>query len=722
MHSIVGFHCQSIKTNKKGRSMQKLDKVLYAQSVAVIGASNREKSVGNELMKRITEFGYKGNVYPIHPSDKKVLGIKAYPHITDVGKPIDVAIIAVPAKAVSGVIDECYKAKCKNVVIISSGFKEVGGEGAILEKELMTKIKKYKMNMIGPNCVGTINASKKVSLDSSFTPLLPVRGSVGYATQSGALGAGTINILPELGVGLSQMVSLGNQSDVTALDVIEQWENDNSVSQILLYLESVENPKAFRKIVSRVTKKKPVIAVKSGRSTMGAKATASHTGSLSGSDKAVDALFKSTGVIREISIRDMFNTAQVFNSCPLPKGRRLGIITNAGGPGVLATDAAEEAGLTINTLSDELREKIKKIVYPQASTANPVDIIASATREQYKKTAELMLKSGEIDMLLAIYLYITDNNDINVYADLEALKKKYPDIPILSMYMTTSDFKERVKQQIPNATIPIFLFVDDAIRGFKVLCERKEYLENSTQRTASLPIHKEKAKIIIENAKKEGIVQLSTLQSLQIFDAYDLPLPKYAPAKTLAEAKRFAKKNGYPLVLKMSSKKVSHKTDVGGVMLNIKNDRELTSAWKNLNKKLEKAGILDSLDCIVVMQQVKGNRELVIGAINQGNFGPQIMFGIGGIFIEVLKEVAFRSCPLTLNDAKALVNETRAKDLIKDVRGEKAVNVEELYETLLRVSQLVTDFPEVMEIDANPIMIDSEGKLYTVDARVNLKE
>lgn len=717
---VVGL--TTFKISKKGSNMQKLDKVLYAKSVAVIGASNREKSVGNELMKRITEFGYKGNIYPIHPSDKKVLGIKAYPHITDVGKPIDMAIIAVPAKAVLGVIDECNSAKCKNVVIVSSGFKEVGGEGAVLEKELLAKIKKYKMNMIGPNCVGTINASKKVSLDSSFTPLLPVRGSVGYATQSGALGAGTINILPELGVGLSQMVSLGNQSDITALDVIEQWEKDDSVSQILLYLESVENPKSFRKIVSRVTKKKPVIAVKSGRSKMGAKATASHTGSLSGSDKAVDALFKSTGVIREISIRDMFNTAQVFNSCPLPKGKRLGIITNAGGPGVLATDAAEEAGLTINTLSDALREKIKKVVYPQASTANPVDIIASATREQYKKTAELMLKSGEIDMLLAIYLYITDNNDINVYTDLEALKKKYPDIPILTMYMTTSDFKERVKQQIPNATIPIFLFVDDAIRGFKVLCDRKEYLDNSAQKTPIIPIHKEKAKIIIDKARKEGIIQLSTLQSLQIFDAYDLPLPKYAPAKTLAEAKRFAKKNGYPLVLKMSSKKVSHKTDVGGVILNIKNERELVAGWKSLTKKLEKAGILESLDCIVVMQQIKGNRELVIGAINQGNFGPQIMFGIGGIFIEVLKEVAFRACPLTLNDAKTLVNETRARDLIKDVRGEKAVNIDELYQTLLRVSQLVTDFPEIMEIDANPIMIDSEGKLFTVDARVNLKE
>lgn len=702
--------------------MQKLDKILYAKSVAVIGASNREKSVGNELMRRIVDFGYRGNVYPIHPSDSKVLGIKAYPHITDVGKPIDMAVIAVPAKAMLDVIDECYAAKVMNVVIISSGFKEIGGEGAELEQKLVAKIKKYKMNMVGPNCVGTINASKKVSLDSSFTPLLPVRGSVGYATQSGALGAGTINMLPELGVGLSQMVSLGNQADVTALDVIEQWENDDTVSQILLYLESVENPKAFRKIVSRVTKKKPVIAVKSGRSAMGAKATASHTGSLAGSDKAVDALFKSTGVIREISIRDMFNTAQVLNSCPLPKGKRLGVITNAGGPGVLATDAAEEAGLTLNTLSDDLREKIKKIVYPQASTANPVDIIASATREQYKKTAELMLKSGEIDMLLAIYLYITDNNDINVLEDLEGLKKKYPDIPILTMYMTTSDFKDRVKQNLPNSTIPIFSFVDDAIRGFKVLCDRKEYLENSKQKTPILQVHTERAKKIIESAKKEGVTQLSTLQSLQIFDAYDLPIPKYAPARTLAEAKRFAKQAGYPLVLKMSSKKVSHKTDVGGVMLNIKDEKELSVAWKKLVAKLDDAGILDSLDCIVVMQQVKGSRELVVGAINEGNFGAQIMFGIGGIFIEVLKEVAFRACPLTISDAKALVDATKAKELIKDVRGEKAVNIDELYGTLLRVSQLVTDFPEIKEIDANPIMVSKDGKLYTVDARVNLKE
>lgn len=699
----------------------KLEKILNAKSIAIIGASNREGSVGNELVKRVLEFSYKGAIYPIHPSDKEIMGIKAYAHIGDVKKPIDMAIIAVPAKVVLGVVDECNLANVKNLVVITSGFREIGGEGAELEKQLQAKIKKYKMNMVGPNSVGTINANKNVSLDSSFTPLIPVRGKMGFATQSGALGAGTINILPSLGIGMSQMVSLGNQTDIDALDVIEYWENNDDVSQILLYLESIENPKEFRKVVSRVVKKKPVIAIKSGRSAMGAKATASHTGSLAGSDKAADALLASCGVVREIKLGDMFNTAQILGNCTLPAGRRLGILTNAGGPGILATDSAEENGLQVVALSETTREKIKKIVLPQASTANPVDIIASASCEHYQKTAEIMMKSGEIDMLLVIYLYITGKNDINVLADLEKLKKKYPDKPIASVFMTTQDFRDRISTVLQKCSVPVYTFVDDAIRGLRLLCERKEYLEQSAQKTPVFKVDKEKVSNIISKAESEGIKQLSTLQSLQIFEAYGLPIPKYVGAQNIDDAKRFTKKYGFPVVLKMSSKKVSHKTDVGGVVLNINSERELVSEWKSLVNRLTKAGIADSLDSIVVMQQVKGKREIVVGAVEQGNYGHQIMFGIGGIFIEVFKEVMFRPCPLTIGDAKALIKGTKAGALVKDVRGEKEVSNEVLIETLLRFSQLVTDFPNILEIDANPIMINGQGELFTVDARVNLK-
>ena len=695
----------------------KLDKILKPKSVAVVGASAKEGTVGNELLKRLIELNFNGKIYPINLKESEILGLKTYPTVNDINASVDLAIIAVPAKVVLSVVDQCNKANIKDIVVISSGFKEIGGEGKLLEEQLANKVKEYNMNLVGPNSLGVFNTADNIRLDACFAPIVPKKGTIGFASQSGALVSGTINILPSLNIGFGQMVSLGNQADITALDVMEQWENDKNISQILLYIESITNPQEFRKIAYRVSHKKPIIAIKSGRSEKGAKATASHTGSLAGNDISADSLLASSGVIRTKGLNEMFDLAKVFEYCPIPNGNRLGIVTNAGGPGILATDAASENGLVIPTLSNKLKEKISKVVLPQASLNNPVDVIASASCESYVKTCELMLASGEIDMLHVIYLYITGKNDIELYKNLEILKQKYPNIPIICTYMTTEDF-EKEKEEKTNSTIPTFKFVDDAISGFKALLDRKQFLEESSAKTPVFKVNKAKVKKIIEDANKENLKKLSTLQSLEIFKEYGLPLPKFGNAQSLKDAKEIASNIGYPVVLKMSSKTVTHKSDIGGVITNIKTEDELEFWWNRLLERLNKAGLNDSLDGLVVMQQISGsNRELVAGIVKKGAT-HQMMFGLGGIFVEALHEVTFRPCPLTDYDAESLINGTKAKNILGALRGNQATDVKVLKETLMRLSQLVTDFPEILEIDANPLMIDEKGKLSVVDARI----
>ncbi len=702
--------------------MRRLDKIMYPESVAIIGASEKEGSVGNELLKRMLEFKYNGKIYPINPKYTSINNIKCYAKITDVLGGIDLAIIAVPAKFVGGVLDECHLAQVDNIIIVSSGFKEIGGEGLELEKELQDKIEKYNMTIVGPNCLGVFNADGKLNFDGCFAPTVPMVGNIGFATQSGALAGGVFNISEAKRVGFGQMVSLGNQTDVDALDVLEQWESDDNIDEIMLYLESIQNPAKFRKVATRVARKKPILAIKSGRSAQGAKAAASHTGSLAGSDSAANGLLESCGIVREYSLREMFNDAQVLEKCGLPKGKRLGILTNAGGPGILATDSASDYGLEVPTFSDELQEKLKKITMPQASRKNPVDLVASCPMEDYINVANEVLKSDEIDMLLVIYLYITGRHDMDIQRNLEELKKKYPQKPIVVSYMTTPDFFEKVKKEIKNPGVPMFDDVSDAIRGLSLLVKRKQSLADIKAKTPVFDVKKDAVDKIFAKAKKEARTLLTTKESLEALKSYGLLEPQWGSALNIAQAEKIAKKIGYPLVLKMSSKTISHKTDFGGVIVGIKNLEELKKAFTSLETKCKEAGVWNSVDGIIVMQHIKGSgRELVAGIAENGNYGHQIMFGIGGIFVEALKEVCFRPCPLNMRDADALINSTKAKSIMGNIRGKKAVDTEVVKNSLLKLSQFVSDFKCVKELDINPFMISEDGKFLTVDARIVTK-
>ena len=701
--------------------MRDLTKMMHPKSIVIIGASPKPDSVGNELIKRATQANFNGQIFAVNPKYNEVEGVPCYPSVSTIPSVVDVAIIATPAKTVLGVIQECAAAKINNVIIISSGFKETGAEGQAMENAIAEFAEKNNINVIGPNCLGVINNADNVRFNGCFAPIQAVKGNIGFATQSGALASGIINLLPTLKIGLAQMVSLGNQCQINALDIMEMWEQDDEIKQILMYIESIPNTAKFREIATRVSKKKPILIIKSGRSARGAKASVSHTGSLAGDDTTATGLFASSGVIRELYLRDLFNTAQVFSKCNMPKCDRLAIVTNAGGPGILATDTANDYSIPLADLTDATKEKLRAVLPPQASINNPVDVIASATAEQYEQAASILLDAKEVDILLVIYLYIAGKNDIKISQHLEELKKKHPNKPIVSVFMTTPEYDSDVLDVIPDYDIPTFRFVVDAVHGIARLVERMKYLAIKDDTVPTLKVDRARAQNILDNAKAQGITQLTTMQSLQIFDAYGLPLPKFGVAQSLKDAKDIANQIGYPIVLKLSSKTVTHKTDIGGVITNIKSEDELGFWWNRLVDRLNKANLVETLDGIVVMQQVSGaNRELVAGVVKKGDV-HQMMFGLGGIFVEALKEITFRPCPLTTQNALDMINATKAKNIMGFVRGGMATDLKVVEETLLRLSQLVGDFPEISEIDANPLMIDDKGRLLVVDARIVLE-
>lgn len=697
----------------------KLEKIMNPKVVAVIGASNKPGSVGNELLRQLIGLNFTGKIYGVHPTEKEIMGIPVYDKIYNVPNKVDMAVIAVPAKAVLDVIDECEKAKVKNLVVVSAGFKEIGGDGVILEQQLLQKINKYGMNMVGPNCLGVINAAPSVKLDASFAPELPPAGRVAFASQSGALTAGVINMLPMLHLSVGQVISLGNQTDINVIDAIEYWGTDKNIDLIMLYTESIPNPERFREIATKVSKIKPILCIKAGCSSAGAKAASSHTGSLAGDNTTIEGLFASCGIIQAMSLHDLFSMAQVIAKNPLPKGKNMAILTNVGGPGILATDAAEAIGLNIAELSETTQQKLKEILPPQASVHNPVDMIASAPVEHYAKCAEVLLQAPEVDMLYVIYLYITGKHDVEVLKTMQELKNKYPEKPMAAVFMTTSDFNSNVSEQIPNCSVPTFEFVNDAVVGLKGLYNRKVFLDNQRNSTPTYKTNKKVVQKILKDAQFKNVNNLSVAQSLEVFEAYGLPIPAWGAAHSLNEAKNIAQKIGYPVVLKISSNTIIHKSDVGGVAININNAEQLTTKWNTMVQNLKRQNLTEQVDNIVVMRQISASgRELVVGAIKKGEMGHQIMFGMGGIFIEVLKEVAFRPAPLSQNDAIDLLNCTKAKYLMGNVRGKKAVDQKVMNTMLLRLSQLVTDFPIIKEVDANPLLIDDDGQISTVDARI----
>lgn len=697
-----------------------LDKIMKPKSIAVVGASTKEHTIGSDIMKRLQEYKFNGNIYPVNPKGGVIEGLQAYTSVLEIPGEVDLAIIVVNAKFVLDTIDQCHQKGIKGLCIITAGFKETGKEGAEAEKALLAKVREYGMRCVGPNCLGVVNTHPEIRMDGCFAESLPERGNIGFVSQSGALGGGILNILKDLNLGFAQFISIGNQADVNAETALEYWENESDVEQILLYMESIQNPANFRKLASRISKKKPILALKAGRSAAGASAASSHTGSLAGADKAANALLNQSGVIREYSLQDLFATAKVFANCPIPKGDRVAIITNSGGPGIMATDAICEHGMQIAKISEETKDKLRSFLPSAASVKNPIDMIASAPIEHYKQTLETVIADENVDMIICIYLPFLGLKDIDVAKALMEIKAKNPQKPVIGVFMTKSEFFSTLSDMEVN--MPFFMYAEEAADGLNRLNQQRKWMERPEGKIPSFNVDYKRAQEIIAQSVNEGRDQLTTRESIDVLDAYGIRVCKSGFATTEEEAVTIANSIDYPVVMKMTSKTTSHKTDVGGVRVNIQSEAQLRAEYKDLISKLEERGLLDGLEGVIIQEMVKGNREMVCGIATDPQYGPMMMFGLGGVFIEVMKDVTFRIAPLTDIDAKEMIKSVKAYKLLEGARGTKPAQMDQIEETLLRLSQLVNDFKFIDELDINPLLISEKtGEGIAVDGRIKVR-
>lgn len=700
--------------------MNVLDKIMKPKSIAVIGASTKEHTIGSDIMKRLQEYKFNGNIYPVNPKGGIIEGLQAYTSVLEIPGEVDLAIIVVNAKFVLSTIDQCHEKGIKGLCIITAGFKETGKEGAEAEKQLLAKVREYGMRCVGPNCLGVVNTHPDIRMDGCFAESLPERGNIGFVSQSGALGGGILNILKDLNLGFAQFISIGNQADVNAETALEYWEDEKDVEQILLYMESIQNPANFRKLASRISKKKPILALKAGRSAAGASAASSHTGSLAGADKAANALLNQSGVIREYSLKDLFATAKVFANCPIPKGDRVAIITNSGGPGIMATDAICEHGMQIAKISDATKEKLRSFLPSAASVKNPIDMIASAPIEHYKQTLETVIADENVDMIITIYLPFLGLKDIDVAKALMEIKAEHPEKPIIGVFMTKSDFFSALSDMDVN--MPFFMYAEEAADGLNRLNQQRLWMERPEGKIPTFDVDYKRAQEIIAKSVNEGRAQLTTRESIDVLDAYGIRVCKSGFAKSEDEAVSIADSIGYPVVMKMTSKTTSHKTDVGGVRVNIQSAEQLRAEYQDLIAKLTEKGLLEGLEGVIIQEMVKGNREMVCGIATDPQYGPMMMFGLGGVFIEVMKDVTFRIAPLTDVDAKEMIKSVKAYKLLEGARGTKPAQMEQIEETLLRLSQLVHDFKFIDELDINPLLISEKtGEGIAVDGRIKVR-
>ncbi len=697
-----------------------LDKIMKPKSIAVVGASTKEHTIGSDIMKRLQEYKFTGRIYPVNPKGGIIEGLQAYTNVNEIPGEVDLAIIVVNAKFVLDTIDQCHIKGIKGLCIITAGFKETGKEGAELEKQLAEKVHSYGMRCVGPNCLGVVNTHPDVRMDGCFAESLPERGNIGFVSQSGALGGGILNILKDLNLGFAQFISIGNQADVNAETALEYWENEEDVQQILLYMESIQNPANFRKLATRISKKKPVLALKAGRSAAGASAASSHTGSLAGADKAANALLAQSGVIREYSLKNLFSTAKVFANCPIPNGNRVAIITNSGGPGIMATDAICEYGMEMAKISDKTKETLRSFLPSAASVKNPIDMIASAPIEHYKQTLETVIADENVDMIMVIYLPFLGLKDIDVAKAVMEIKAKYPHKPVIGVFMTKSEFFTALSDM--NVNMPFFMYAEEAAEGFMRLDQQRKWVNRPVGNIPCYDVNRAKAEAIMKGSLADGRAQLTTLESIDLLAAYGIRACKYGLATNEEEVVALGNSIGYPVVMKMTSKTTSHKTDVGGVRVNIQSEKQLRAEYQDLIAKLTEKGLIDGLEGVIIQEMVKGNREMVCGIATDPQYGPMMMFGLGGVFIETMKDVTFRIAPLTDIDAEEMIKSVKAYGLLKGARGTTPAQMEQIQETLLRLSQLVHDYPFIDELDINPLLISEKtGEGIAVDGRIKVR-
>ena len=694
-----------------------LDKSFFTpNSVAVVGASAEPGKLGFIVINNIIQYGYKGKIYPINPSATEILGLKSYPRVTDIPDPVDMAVIVVPSRVVPGIMQECGEKGIKSVVVITAGFKEIGLAGLKLESDITDIARKYGIRFLGPNCLGFIDTS--ISLNASFAFGMAKKGNIAFLSQSGALAQAILDWTQISGIGFSKFVSLGNKADINESDLIEAWKDDPSTSVVIAYIEGVTDGERFRKAALALTREKPLILIKAGSTAAGSRAASSHTGTLAGFDAAYNAIFKQTGVLRAPSVEDLIDFALSFADQPIIPGERIAIVTNAGGPGIMASDACEKAGLKLTQFTRETIDKLRVSLPPTANIYNPVDVVGDAGADRYKVAIETVLKDPNVDGAL-ILLTPQASTEVEKTAEVIINAAATTDKTILTSFMGGPAVTKGI-QALNEKHIPNYPFPERAIDSFQAMTRYRNWLEKKLEPVKEFEVDRAKAAALIEQARKEKRSVLGDVEASQIIGAYGIPLPASKLAHNADEAALFASEIGFPVVMKIASPDILHKTDVGGVKVNLSGAEAVKNAYVEIvnsaTRLMPQAQILG----VDIQQMVRG-REVILGMNRDATFGPLLLFGLGGIYVEVLKDVTFRVAPITAQDASEMIHEIRSYPLLTGVRGERPADIAGVIDALLRLSQLVTEFKEITELDINPLMVREAGKgAIAIDCRMGI--
>ena len=694
---------------------------LSPKSIAVIGASDKEGSVGRAITSNIMK-GYTGTVFPISPTRDTVFDQKAYKSVLDVPDEIDLAVIITKNTIVPIVLEECGKKKIQGAIVITAGFKEVDEEGKKLEEQLKDIAKKYNLQVIGPNCLGVMNLDPKTMMNSTFLKITPKSGEIALVSQSGAICAALVEDASAQGIGFSAVVSMGNKADMTEIDVLKMLAEHEQTKVIVMYLEDMGNGQEFLKVCKQITKqnavKKPVLVLKSGRSPEGAKAAMSHTGALMGSDEIYDALLQQSGAIRVDTMEELFDYATAFSKQPLPIEGDLVIVSNAGGPAIISTDSCSKLGIKMAKI-EEIRPKIDAVIPPWGSSRNPVDIVGDADFNRFENVLNEVLQHKNVGSVISMCTPSATLDYDKLAEVIVKMSKKYKKTMLASLMGLDEGITNR--EILAAGDVPFYTYAEGSIRALKAMLRFVDWVKSPDGNITKFEVDKDKAQSIFDKVKSEGRTNLLEDEGREILYAYGFPLPQSVVATTEDEAVAAANKIGYPIVMKISSPQIVHKSDAGGVKVNLTNDDETRDGFKTIMDNAKKYDSNADIKGVLIVEMVKGGKEMIIGSKLEPGMGPVVMLGMGGIYVEILKDVTFRLAPLTDQEANDMISSIKTKKLLDGVRGEEPSDINKLSECIQRLSQLVSDFKEIKELDMNPVLVMEKGQgCKILDVRIGI--
>jgi acetate---CoA ligase (ADP-forming) len=697
-----------------------LEKIFSPASVAVIGANQKKGTVPFDILNGILQGEFNGVIYPVSPGKKHISGIKAYKYVIDIPDPVDLGIIVFPSTVCHMALEQCAQKGIRSVIIISAGFRETGPKGLAREQELIEIARKHDISFIGPNCLGLINTDPDVHINASFARKMPAEGSIGFLSQSGALCTAVLDYAQSKGIGFSKFVSFGNKADISEIDLMYYLMRDEKTKIILLYLEEVSDGQGLMKAAREVVAQsgKPVLIIKSGRTQEGASAAASHTGSLAGSDEVCDAAFAQAGVIRCEHIEEMFNIAIAFAYQPQPQSNRVAIITNAGGPGVLTTDAVVRQGLRLAKFSDETTAKLKKALPNTANINNPVDVIGDATADRYDAAMKAAIEDENVD---GVFVILTPQSmtDIETIAQQISEVAQKSDKPVYASFMGEADVAPGIqilqKNHIPHYSLP-----ESMSRSFAAVYKFTQLsAKKFTEPEPVSGIDRSTAARIIAEASAQGKTFLQEYEAVEVLKAYGLPVPAGGLAASEEKAVGLAQKIGYPVVMKVQSKDIVHKTDVKGIILDIHSGEEARKAYRAILAGVREMQPNAEIQGVYVVKQVPNGEEVILGVKRDPSFGPVVLFGLGGVFAEIFNDVCLRVAPISREEALEMVRQVKAYKILAGARGREYRDVEAIVDALLRLSRLAVDHPEIQELDINPLIALKQGEgCFVADAKI----